>query len=95
MTTTIRPVRTTVLTGFYETNTIGYYARIFCTKEAQENQDVDFCAKLVIFAQADRQRWQKLGHAVGVHDTSTVTYRGRTRHTDALCATIQASAWRA
>jgi hypothetical protein len=25
MTTTIRPVRTTVLIGFYETNTIGYY----------------------------------------------------------------------
>ena len=53
-------------------------------------------AKIVIFAPAGQAKMaEALAHATGVHDTSTVTYRGRTRHIDTLFATIQASAWRA
>ena len=53
-------------------------------------------AKLVIFAQAGQaDRAEVIAHAAGVHDTSTVTHRCSTRHTDALCATLQAIVWSA
>jgi hypothetical protein len=65
-------------------------------KEGQSNQPDIFCAKLVIFAQVGQAHMaEALAHAAGVHDTSTVTHRGRTLHTGALFATIQASAWSA
>jgi len=65
-------------------------------KATSENDKSVFCAKIVIFAQAGQAHMaEALAHAAGVHDTSTVTHRGYTRHTAALCATLQASAWRA
>jgi len=69
---------------------------IFRTKEAQEIQPGSCPAKLVIFAQAGQAHMaEALASAAGVHDTRTGTQRGHTRHTDALCATLQASAWSA
>ena len=55
-----------------------------------------FRAKLVIFAQAEQaDMTEATAYTDGVHDRSTVTHRCRRRRTDALFATIQASAWSA
>src|SRR4029453_5494716 len=71
-------------------------AHRFRTQEAQGNQPRIFRATVVIFAQAGQPDMAEgVAHAAGVHDTSTVTHRCSTRHTDAIFATIQAIVWSA
>ena len=65
----------------------------FANGHAPIPPEAAFFAESRIFAQAGQvDMAEALTHAAGVHDTSTVTHRDRTRHTDVLFATIQAIA---
>ena len=68
---------------------------IFRPQEAQENQPGLCRAKLVIFAQAGQAKMAEVRTCCGSRRHQHGDVQGRTRHTDTLCATIQASAWRA